>query len=382
MDKDSEVTSDIITKEDREFIKYYKKEVLPNNPNYKIVRRMMSTGYNMIPDIGQAKLVLEVLVGEDLVTGDKYDIIDTISTSFMVQKSIAEQRLSQMKNLSGREKIEYLIKNQNIISENSPKLIEYKNNGAITNNQLLLEYKPIKMLPGPYKDLTTSQNLAGLDSSITNNSLIIVNKTNSMPPVLYKAENTDLVLYKNQNLLSTPVVNNRVLTDGINKIIRKTDFYVGPDGASSTLPATAYRYLDSKAYVETKKNMTGNLSYFGFKKFDTAYQARDGLQIKYDYYNQNDPYHSWSNAAVRGTFDTLQLYDNTTGKLKVRIPYTFGDTGKDLETFTESYPEYGQGGELQMICLRWDEDLIIKYDRFDILPNPRTDLILKEEIIK
>ena len=300
----------------------------------------------------------------------------------MVQKSIAEQRLSQMKNLSGREKIEYLIKNQNIISENSPKLIEYKNNGAITNNQLLLEYKPIKMLPGPYKDLTTSQNLAGLDSSITNNSLIIVNKTNSMPPVLYKAENTDLVLYKNQNLLSTPVVNNRVLTDGINKIIRKTDFYVGPDGASSTLPATAYRYLDSKVYVETKKNMTGNLSYFGFKKFDTAYQARDGLQIKYDYYNQNDPYHSWSNAAVRGTFDTLQLYDNTTGKLKVRIPYTFGDTGKDLETFTESYPEYGQGGELQMICLRWDEDLIIKYDRFDILPNPRTDLILKEEIIK
>ena len=39
----------------------------------------------------------------------------------------------------------------------------------------------------------------------------------------------------------------------INKIIRKTDFYVGPDGPSSTLPATAYRYLDSKAYVETKR---------------------------------------------------------------------------------------------------------------------------------
>ena len=173
-----------------------------------------------------------------------------------------------------------------------------------------------------------------------------------------------------------------MLTNGANKIIRKTDFYVGPDGPSSTLPATAYRYLDSKAYVETKKNMTGNLSYFGFKKFDTAYQARDAFQIKYDYYNQNDPELSWSDAAVRGTFDTLQLYDNATGKLKVRIPYTFGDTGKDLEPFTESYPEYGQGGELQMIRLRWDEDLIIKYDRLDILPNPRTDLILKEEIMK
>ena len=54
------------------------------------------------------------------------------------------------------------------------------------------------------------------------------------------------------------------------------------DGSSSTLPATAYRYLDSKWYSETKKNMTGKLSYFGFKKFDTTYQARDAFQIKYD----------------------------------------------------------------------------------------------------
>jgi hypothetical protein len=29
-----------------------------------------------------------------------------------------------------------------------------------------------------------------------------------------------------------------------------------------------------------------------------------------------------------------------TGKLKVRIPYTFGDTG--IEPFTESYPELGK----------------------------------------
>ena len=221
-----------------------------------------------------------------------------------------------------------------------------------------------------------------------NPSLVPVNEVTNGGQLLleYKAMNTlpatngtlvTQLLTTGGTLATVPL-----LADGANKIIRKTDFYVGSDGASSTLPATAYRYLDSKAYVETKKNMTGNLSYFGFKKFDTAYQARDGLQIKYDYYNQNDPYRSWSNAAVRGTFDTLQLYDNTTGKLKVRIPYTFGDTGKDLEPFTESYPEYGQGGELQMIRLRWDEDLIIKYDRLDILPNPRTDLILKEEIIK
>ena len=221
-----------------------------------------------------------------------------------------------------------------------------------------------------------------------NPSLVPVNEVTNGGQLLleYKAMNTlpatngtlvTQLLTTGGTLATVPL-----LADGANKIIRKTDFYVGSDGASSTLPATAYRYLDSKAYVETKKNMTGNLSYFGFKKFDAAYQARDGFQIKYDYYNQNDPYRSWSNAVVRGTFDTLQLYDNTTGKLKVRIPYTFGDTGKDLEPFTESYPEYGQGGELQMIRLRWDEDLIIKYDRLDILQNPRTDLILKEEIIK
>jgi len=213
--------------------------------------------------------------------------------------------------------------------------------------------------------------------------------------VSYQTRNNSLVLYDKtpvpvatNGALVPPLTTNRalatvpLLTTGVNKIIRKTDFYVGLDGSSSTLLATAYRYLDSKAYVETKKNMIGNLSYFGFKKFDTTYQARDAFQIKYDYYNQNDPELSWSDAAVRGTFDTLQLYDNATGKLKVRIPYTFGDTGKDLEPFTESYSEYGQGGELQMIHLRWDEDLIIKYDRLDILLNPRTDLILKEEITK
>ena len=272
--------------------------------------------------------------------------------------------------------------NTYIYKKPNPSLVSI--NGVSNGEQLLLENKVNSMLP------------------VTNNKgqLLLEYKTMNTLPVAYSAGNTSLVLYDKSKFLPVPVTNNGTLVtqplttsrtlatvpllvgNGINKIIRKTDFYVGPDGASSTLPATAYRYLDSKAYVETKKNMTGNLSYFGFKKFDTAYQARDGLQIKYDYYNQNDPYRSWSNAAVRGTFDTLQLYDNTTGKLKVRIPYTFGDTGKDLEPFTESYPEYGQGGELQMIRLRWDEDLIIKYDRLDILPNPRTDLILKEEIIK
>jgi len=42
-------------------------------------------------------------------------------------------------------------------------------------------------------------------------------------------------------------------------------------------------------------------------------------------YNQN---RTWSNASVRGTFDTLQLFDSK-GNPKVRIPYNKGDTGKE-----------------------------------------------------
>ena len=34
--------------------------------------------------------------------------------------------------------------------------------------------------------------------------------------------------------------------------------------------------------------MSAPLSYFGFKKIDTAYQVRDRYQIAYDYYNLNN----------------------------------------------------------------------------------------------
>lgn len=64
-----------------------------------------------------------------------------------------------------------------------------------------------------------------------------------------------------------------------------------------------------------------------------------------------------------------------TGKLKVRIPYTFGDTGKDLEPFTESYL-LNMGKVVSYNDSYWK--IIIKYARLDLLPNPRTDIILKE----
>ena len=41
--------------------------------------------------------------------------------------------------------------------------------------------------------------------------------------------------------------------------------------------------MDFKWYEATKKEMSALLSYFGFKKIDTAYQVRDGYQIAYDY---------------------------------------------------------------------------------------------------
>ena len=179
-------------------------------------------------------------------------------------------------------------------------------------------------------------------------------------------------------LSTTNYFNVPKLYEYIKPVTVKPDFYVGPNGASSTLPATAYRYMNSKWYDITKEKMSGPLSYFGFEKIDTAYQVRDRYQIAYDYYNLNDNKRTWSDASVRGTFDTLQLFDSK-GNPKVKIPYTKGDTGKELEPFTNSYPEFGKGGELQMVPKHWEDHMIIKYDKLDILPNPRTDIILKEE---
>ena len=442
-----ENVGDASNPEDLKFKEYYRKDILSKDPNYKKIKFLVSMGTNMIPGVGEVKLGIEMFVGEDLLTEEKYDLIDRVQIGTSISKNISsrginrlENQLSNSKfannlnqgsqiNTSFREQKTPISSTRSLADGKKYNVIKETSQGKVLINDgtpggtTMAYQKRITYPDGSMgilqKNLTTGEisfqgiNSSGqrvFETSLTPheaNTLIGANSSSKMlvgngavsqsviSRVSYQTGNNSLVLYDKtpvpvvtNGTLVAPLTTNRalatvpLLTNGANKIIRKTDFYVGPDGPSSTLPATAYRYLDSKAYVETKKNMTGNLSYFGFKKFDTAYQARDAFQIKYDYYNQNDPELSWSDAAVRGTFDTLQLYDNTTGKLKVRIPYTFGDKGKDLEPFTESYPEYGQGGELQMIRLRWDEDLIIKYDRLDILPNPRTDLILKEEITK
>lgn len=84
--------------------------------------------------------------------------------------------------------------------------------------------------------------------------------------------------------------------------------------------------MDTKYADETFKKNKAPGSYFAFDKFDSASEARDALQISTE----------WSNAGMRGEFDTLQIIDN------IRIPYEYGDTGTLLEPFTKCYPEFGK----------------------------------------
>ena len=111
----------------------------------------------------------------------------------------------------------------------------------------------------------------------------------------------------------------------------KTDFYVKPNG--EIVPATGYRYMDSKYAEQTMKSMSAPGSYFGFKKFNSASAAQNAFQISSE----------WSNCKLRGEFDTLQVID------EMYVPKTYGDKGPGLEPFTRCYPEYGKGGCQQFI---------------------------------
>ena len=112
---------------------------------------------------------------------------------------------------------------------------------------------------------------------------------------------------------------------------RKTDFYVTPSGEA--VPATGYRYMDSKYAEQTMSSMSAPGSYFGFEKFDSASAAQDAFQISPE----------WSDCGLRGEFDTLQVIDD------MYVPKAYGDKGPGLEPFTRCYPEYGKGGAQQYI---------------------------------
>ncbi|MCF7957145.1 MAG: RHS repeat-associated core domain-containing protein [Phycisphaerae bacterium] len=122
----------------------------------------------------------------------------------------------------------------------------------------------------------------------------------------------------------------------------KITFYATPDG--TLVPATGYRYMDSKYFQVTSQNMEAPLSYFSTSKFPTGSSARDGLQI---FYEKGNPY-SWSDARLVGKFDTLQLITKE-GNAFIKIPLENQDIGRYLEPFTRYYPEYGIGGHPQYL---------------------------------
>ena len=127
---------------------------------------------------------------------------------------------------------------------------------------------------------------------------------------------------------------------------KSTDFYVTPNG--DVVPATAYRYMNSKYAEQTMESMSAPGSYFGFEKFDSASDAMDAFQIS----------PKWNDCKLRGEFDTLQVID------EMYVPLEYNGKGPDLEPFTRCYPEYGKGGSQQFVY-----DGVIHFENVDIIDD-------------
>jgi hypothetical protein len=102
--------------------------------------------------------------------------------------------------------------------------------------------------------------------------------------------------------------------------------------------------MDSRYADKVFQTQKAPLSYFGFTKFESASEARDGFQI---FYEKGNP-KSWSDAKLRGTFDTLQLFDSK-GNLRVKVPMEDGNQGLNPEPIASFYPNYVKGGQPQLI---------------------------------
>ena len=153
----------------------------------------------------------------------------------------------------------------------------------------------------------------------------------------------------------------------LNQPVReRPDFYVNSQG--EVLNATAYRYMgvEGNAYLErTLGTRQAPATYIGFNAYETGAAARDAYQI---FYERGNP-KSWSDARLRGEFDSLQLYDRQTGNLKVRVPREAGDKGPGLEPITSFYPQYGRGGAAQVIAKEEYRPLMINFFEVKILPE-------------
>ncbi|MFP6562280.1 DUF6531 domain-containing protein [Paraburkholderia sp. B3] len=121
-----------------------------------------------------------------------------------------------------------------------------------------------------------------------------------------------------------------------------SSFYVNSNGVA--LPAVGYRYMDSRFAATTASTLQAPLSYFGFSDLSSGASVRDGFQI---FYEEGNP-DSWSDGRLKGEFDTLQLFSQD-GSVNARVPFSNGDNGTDLEPITSAYPEYGSGGQAQLL---------------------------------
>jgi hypothetical protein len=123
-----------------------------------------------------------------------------------------------------------------------------------------------------------------------------------------------------------------------------------------------YRYMSSKArYIqstmdnmEIPANIDPRGTYISPAKFDSGSAARVGLQIS----------PQWSDAQVRGEFDTLQLDD-------LVVPYGRNGSASYPEPLTVDYQEHGTGGYPQYITHN-----SIGLDNITFLPAGEMSIVL------
>lgn len=66
---------------------------------------------------------------------------------------------------------------------------------------------------------------------------------------------------------------------------------------------------------------------------------------------------------MRGEFDTLHLYDES-GVPNVKVPMDAGGKDDSPEPFTRYYPQYGEGGERQLVPATRTN---VNFDKVDII---------------
>ncbi len=159
-----ENVGDASNPEDLKFKKYYREEILPKDPNYKKVKFLVSTGTNMIPGVGEVKLGIEMFVGEDLLTKEKYDLIDIIQTTTMLSKNIASRGMSRLENQLSNSK-----NSQNLKTELDTRNQQGQNSQQHQSGQNSLVQNNKNNPNNPQVEISSSDNQQVSKGSTSNN---------------------------------------------------------------------------------------------------------------------------------------------------------------------------------------------------------------------